>query len=139
MKFIILITKAKRCVNMLMISELIKKLEEVDKMDLVENSKQFEFLMNIKDVGMQIIFRKANPDMILEKFAEFNEFFEDNSTKTAYINSLQKIYQGIDKGTCSPDDLLMELGQYTPLIIFDDEEDEEQMTLFDDDDSWLYK
>ena len=32
-------------------------------MDLVENSKQFEFLMNIKDVGMQIIFRKANPDM----------------------------------------------------------------------------
>ena len=108
-------------------------------MDLVENSKQFEFLMNIKDVGMQIIFRKADGKMLLEKFAEFYDFFEDNSTKNAYINSLQKIHQGIDKGTCSPDDLLMELGQYTPLIIYDDEEDEEQMTLFDDDDSWLYK
>ena len=108
-------------------------------MDLVENSKQFEFLMKIKDVGMQIIFRKANADMILEQFAEFYDFFEDDSTKNAYINSLQKVHQGIDKGICSPDDLLMELGQYTPLIIFDDEEDKEQMTLFDDDDSWLYK
>ena len=115
------------------------ELEEVDKMDLVENSKQFEFLMNIKDAGMKIVFRKANADMIVEQFAEFCDFFEDNSTKNAYINSLQKIHVEVDKGVCSPDDLLMELGQYTPLIIFDDEEDEEQMTLFDDDDSWLYK
>lgn len=109
-------------------------------MDLVENSKQFEFLMNIKDVGMQIIFRKADGKMLLEKFAEFYDFFEEDSTKNKYIVSLQKIYTQINKGLCSPDDLLMELGQYTPLIVFDDEaEDEEQMVLFDDDDSWLYK
>lgn len=107
-------------------------------MNIVENSKQLEFLMKIRDVGMQIVFRKATSSMIIENFAGFDEYFEQDSTKFKYIKSLQKICHNIAQNRCSPDDLLYELGQYAPLIVYDDEEDEEQTLLFDEDDSWLY-
>lgn len=114
------------------------KTEEVDKMNIAENSKQYEFLMKIRDVGMAIIFRKANSLMVLESFAGFDEYFENQEKLHEYIQSLQKISVEIDENNCSPDDLLLELGQYTPYIIYDDEEDEEQTVLYDESDSWLY-
>lgn len=108
-------------------------------MNIAENSKQYEFLMRIRDVGMAIVFRKANSSMILENFAYFDEFFEDESKLYEYINSLQLISTKLSENDCTPDDLLFELGQYTPYIIYDDEEeDEDQTILYDEDDSWLY-
>lgn len=107
-------------------------------MNVAENSKQYEFLMKIRDVGMAIVFRRANSSMILENFAQFDEYFEDKTKLYEYIESLQDISIKIAEDKCTPDDLLFELGQYTPYIIYDDEqEDEEQTSLFDDD-SWLY-
>lgn len=109
-------------------------------MNIAENSKQYEFLMRIRDVGMAIVFRKANSSMILENFAYFDEYFEDKSKLYEYIDSLQLISTKISENRCTPDDLLFELGQYTPYIIYNDEEeeDEEQTTLYSEDDSWLY-
>lgn len=107
-------------------------------MNIAENSKQYEFLMKIREVGMAIVFRKADVEMILDNFAPFDEYFEDKDTVYEYIKSLQKICFKITGDNCTPDDLLFELGQYTPYIIYDDEEiDKDQTSLFDDD-SWLY-
>lgn len=108
-------------------------------MNIAENSKQYEFLMKIRDVGMAIVFRKADVEMVLDNFAPFDEYFEDKDKIYEYIKSLQKICSKISYNRCTPDDLLFELGQYTPYIIYDDEEiDEDQTNLFDDN-SWLYK
>lgn len=107
-------------------------------MNIAKNSKQYEFLMKIRDVGMAIVFRKADVEMVLDNFVPFDEYFEDKDKIYEYIESLQKICFKITNDSCTPDDLLFELGQYTPYIIYDDEEvDEEQTSLFDDD-SWLY-
>ena len=108
-------------------------------MNIIENSKQYEFLMKIRDVGMAIVFRKADVEMILDNFAPFDEYFENKDKIYEYIKSLQKICFKITDNSCTPDDLLLELGQYTPYIIYnDEEEDSEQTVLYDDDDSWLY-
>ena len=56
-------------------------------MNIVENSKQFEFLMAIKDVGMQIIFRKADASMILNEFIRFDDYIEDKEKRLQYIQS----------------------------------------------------
>lgn len=108
-------------------------------MNIAENSKQYDFLMKIRDVGMAIVFRRADVEMILDNFASFDEYFEDERKLYEYIKSLQKICSKISYNICTPDDLLFELGQYTPYIIYDDAEiDKDQTSLFDDD-SWLYK
>lgn len=109
-------------------------------MNIAENSKQYDFLMKIRDVGMAIVFRRADVEMILDNFASFDEYFEDEKKLYEYIKSLQKICFKITDNICTPDDLLFELGQYTPYIIYDDDEeaDNDQTSLFDDD-SWLYK
>lgn len=106
--------------------------------DLVNNSKQLEFLMKIRDLGLRIVFRQNIPTMhVLEIFEEYASYFESEDTVLKYFDSLQKITKEILYHNCSPDDLLLELGQYTPLIIYDDT-DESQTLLYDDDDDWLY-
>lgn len=108
-------------------------------MNIVENSKQYEFLMKIRDIGMAIVFRKADSSMVLENFACFDDYFKDEQKLYEYINSLQLIAAKIQENSCTPDDLLFELGQYTPYIIYDDEEEDgEQTTLYGEDDAWLY-
>lgn len=106
-------------------------------MNIVENSKQFDFLMAIKGLGMAIVFRKANPKMVLDLFVGFDDYIEDEDKLFEYIDSLQKISEKIAKEKCSPDDVLMELGQYTPYIIYNDFEDDVDQTSLDD--SWLYE
>lgn len=108
--------------------------------DLIENSKQLEYLMKIRDVGLRIVFKKDISVMfILETFEEYAAYFDSEDTVLQYFNSLQEITKKILYKDCSPDDLLLELGQYTPLIVYDDEDkDEEQTVLYDDDDDWLY-
>lgn len=108
-------------------------------MNIAENSRQYDFLMTIRDFGMAIIFKKANSSMVLESFAPFTDYFENESKLYEYINSLQLIATKINDNSCTPDDLLLELGQYTPYIIYDDEaEDEEQTLLYNESDAWLY-
>ena len=107
-------------------------------MEIVENSKQFDFLMAIKNVGMQIIFRRASGKMILNVFSHFDEYIEDKDMRVQYIKSLELVHDRIEMGRFTPDDLLFELGQYTPYIIYDDEEEDVEQTSLYEDDSWLY-
>lgn len=100
-------------------------------MNIVENSKQFDFLMSIKNVGMQIIFKKCNEMLIFQEFYKFNEYIIDDFAKIHFFKSLEKILTEFNQETLTPDNLLLELGQYTPYIIFDDDIDEEQSSLDD--------
>ena len=106
-------------------------------MDIVTNSKQLEFLMAIRNVGMQIVFRKANGKMVLNEFVRFDDYIEDKEKRLQYIQSLELVHDRVEVGRFTPDDLLLELGQYTPYIVYDDEKDVEQTSLYEDD-SWLY-
>lgn len=108
-------------------------------LNIAENSKQVEYLMAIRDVGMQIVFRRAKGTMVLNEFVRFDDYFEDQDKKMEFIKSLELVHDKINAGILTPDDLLFELGQYTPYIIYNDkEEDLNQTALFDDDDNWLY-
>ena len=107
-------------------------------MDIVENSKQFEFLMAIRDVGMKIVFRRAKKDIVMDTFVQFEQYIHDRDILYKYVQSIAKLDDQIGKQVCSPDDLLIELGQYTPYIIYEDD-DRAEDPLYDDDDGWLYE
>lgn len=108
-------------------------------MNIAENSKQLEYLMKIRDVGMQIVFRRADCLMVLNEFISFTDYIDDEIKRMDYIKSLEKVYQKISEKTLTPDELLFELGQYTPFIIYEDEEEDEEQTSLYADDSWLYR
>lgn len=107
-------------------------------MEIVENSKQMEFLMKIRDVGMMMVFRKANSGVVMMSFAPFVDYIKDEDILYKFAHSVAKLDNDIEVGIATPDSLLLELGQYTPYIIYDDEEEEENSRLYDVDDSWLY-
>lgn len=104
----------------------------------IENSKQIEFLMAIRDVGMKIIFKRAKKDIVMDTFARFEQYIQDRDILYKFVQSIAKLDEQIDKQTCTPDNLLIELGQYTPYIVYEDDERVED-PLYDDDDGWLYE
>ena len=88
---------------------------------IIENSKQAEYLNDIRDVGMNIIYGTVNGEEAYEIFEKYAEYIY-NSEK--YLNTLTSIKNLIDARDCTPDKLLMELGQYTLDIEYDDEEED---------------
>ena len=88
---------------------------------IVENTKQAEYLNDIRDVGMNIIYGTVNGAEAYEIFEKYAEYIY-NSEK--YLNTLTSIKNLIDARDCTPDKLLMELGQYTLDIEYEDEEED---------------
>lgn len=88
----------------------------------VENIKQVEYLNDIRDVGMNIIYGTVNGDEVYEIFEKYTEYIF-NTEK--YLNTLSSIKNLIDARDCTPDKLLMEMGQYTLDIEYEGEEYEE--------------
>lgn len=95
---------------------------EMFKMRNVENIKQVEYLNDIRDVGMNIIYGTVNGDEVYEIFEKYTEYIF-NTEK--YLNTLSSIKNLIDARDCTPDKLLMEMGQYTLDIEYEGEEYEE--------------
>lgn len=87
---------------------------------IVENIKQGEYLNDIRDVGMNIIYGTVNGEEAYEIFEKYAEYIY-NSEK--YLNTLTSIKNLIDARDCTPDKLLMELGRYTLDIEYEEEED----------------
>lgn len=118
-------------------------------MNIIKNSKQMDFLMSIKNIGMMMIFRKKIAYIdIMDAFAPFVEYIEDEDIALKYADSVLKIVSKIDLYSpdtllteLSPDDLLIELGQYTPYIIYNDEDNNKTVEnpLYDDDEGWFWK
>ena len=88
----------------------------------VENIKQVEYLNDIRDVGMNIIYGTVNGEEVYEIFKKYTEYIF-NTEK--YLNTLSSIKNLIDARDCTPDKLLMEMGQYTLDIEYEGEEYEE--------------
>lgn len=88
----------------------------------VENIKQVEYLNDIRDVGMNIIYGTVNGEEVYEIFEKYTEYIF-NTEK--YLNTLSSIKNLIDARDCTPDKLLMEMGQYTLDIEYEGEEYEE--------------
>ena len=86
---------------------------------IVENIKQGEYLNDIRDVGMNIIYGTVNGEEAYEIFEKYAEYIYNSER---YLNTLASIKNLIDARDCTPDKLLMELGQYTLDIEYDEEE-----------------
>lgn len=106
-------------------------------MDTITNSKQMEFLMRIKDVGMKMIFRKVYSGIVVSSFSEFEQYITDDKVRYNFVHSMMKMDEQIKNEQCTPDDLLMEMGQYTLNIIYEDAPQVEN-PLYNDDEGWFY-
>ena len=101
-------------------------------MDLIEigktkNVKQVEYLNNIREVGMGIIYGQTTPDVFLSIFEEYLDYVE---TPTEYLKTIKKVVYMIHMEECSPDDLLMLMGKHCPEIQYEEPQYED---LFEDD------
>ena len=88
-----------------------------------ENTKQNEFLMAIRDIGMGIIFCEATSEDLERTFVPYGDYFENSETLNKYLYDIFELAKAMDKGNCTPDDLLLTLGKYTKEIIYEDEEE----------------
>ena len=84
-----------------------------------ENSKQVEYLNDIRDVGMSIVFGECNPDAFSAKFEKYLDYVKKPSE---YLQTIKKVYNMMFKGECTPDDLLLIMGKYTKTIEYEEPE-----------------
>lgn len=89
----------------------------------LENTKQIEYLEDIRKVGMNIIFGTVSGEEFYSTFVPYGEYIEQDER---YTNTLTNIKNRIEIGECTPDDLLMTLGKFTLEIIYEDEVDEDE-------------
>lgn len=84
-----------------------------------ENSKQVEYLNDIRDVGMSIVFGECDADAFSLTFEKYLDYIEKPSE---YLQTIKKVYNMIHVGECTPDDLLMIMGKYTKSIEYEEPE-----------------
>lgn len=98
-----------------------------------ENVKQVEYLSDIRDVGMSIVFGECDADAFSSRFEKYLDYVEKPSE---YLQTVKKVYNMILKEECTPDDLLLIMGKYTKTIEYEEPEVEYSLPIdeFDDDD-----
>ena len=95
-----------------------------------ENSKQVEYLNDIRDVGMSIVFGECDADAFSLTFEKYLDYIEKPSE---YLQTIKKVYNMIHVGECTPDDLLMIMGKYTKSIEYEEPEIELDCLCYEDD------
>ena len=101
-----------------------KKLEVLDMKDLMnlgktENRKQVEYLNDIRDVGMSIVFGECDANNFSMVFEEYLDYVQKPSE---YLQTIKEVYNMIYAGECTPDDLLLKMGKYTKTIEYEEPE-----------------
>lgn len=86
----------------------------------IENSKQGEFLGDIRDLGMGIVFGKTTGEDIERTFVPYAEYIEDEKLVLKYFEAIYRLAHS----TPTPDDLLLGLGRFTLDIVYEEEEEE---------------
>ena len=94
----------------------------------IENIKQMEYLNDIKNVGMNIIYGTVNGEEAFETFEKYSEYIFNSER---YMNTVLSIKNLIDSRDCTPDKLLMELGKYTLEIEYEEDDEYEENDFFD--------
>lgn len=95
-----------------------------------ENVKQVEFLNDIRDVGMSIVFGECDADVFSLTFEQYLDYVEKPSE---YLKTIKEIYNMILRGECSPDDLLLKMGKHTKEIEYEEPEIDYDCLCYDDD------
>jgi len=85
----------------------------------LDNSKQAEYLEDIRNIGMQIVFREINKQQVYDAFAKYTEYLKNDDIKIQYLNTLKEIINELEKQ--SPDDILFKMGQYTKKIEYEED------------------
>ena len=96
-----------------------------------ENSKQVEYLNDIRDVGMSIVFGECDADAFSLTFEKYLDYVQKPSE---YLQTIKKVYNMIHCDECTPDDLLLIMGKYTKTIEYEEPEIELGIPADDDDD-----
>ena len=84
-----------------------------------ENVKQVEYLNDIRDVGMSIVFGECNADVFSLTFEKYLDYVEKPSE---YLKTIKEVYNMILVGECTPDDLLLKMGKHTKEIEYEEPE-----------------
>ena len=95
-----------------------------------ENVKQVEFLNDIRDVGMSIVFGECDADVFSLTFEKYLDYVEKPSE---YLKTIKEVYNMILRGECSPDDLLLKMGKHTKEIKYEEPEIDYDCLCYDDD------
>lgn len=82
-----------------------------------ENSKQVEYLNDIRDVGMSIVFGECSADAFSKRFEKYLDYVEKPSE---YLQTIKEVYNMILAEKCTPDDLLLKMGKHTKTIEYED-------------------
>ena len=79
----------------------------------LENEKQYEYLNDIKDIGMSIVFGECTGRQIYKTFKPYLHYLDD-AIKVEYLQTLWKIIANLSSQT--PDDILFKMGKFTKKI-----------------------
>lgn len=92
----------------------------------VQNDIQMQFLNDIRDCGMSLIFRQFE-DHDLNVFDKYENYIKEDYKQDEYIDAVTSCETALNCNTLTPDLLLLTLGQFTPLLVVEvrEEEDEE--------------
>lgn len=96
-----------------------------------ENVKQVEYLNDIRDVGMSIVFGECDADAFSSRFEKYLDYVKKPSE---YLQTIKEVYGMIHKGECTPDDLLLKMGKHTKEIEYEEPEIELDDCLYDEED-----
>lgn len=84
-----------------------------------ENSKQVEYLNDIRNVGMSIVFGECDADAFSLTFEKYLDYVQKPSE---FLQTIKKVYNMIHCNECTPDDLLLIMGKYTKTIEYEEPE-----------------
>lgn len=95
-----------------------------------ENSKQVEYLMDIRNVGMSIVFGECDADAFSMTFEKYLDYV---SKPTEYLATIKEVYNMIIREECSPDNLLLKMGKHTKEIEYEEPEIDLDCLCYEDD------
>lgn len=95
-------------------------------MQIVENEKQQEYLVDIRNVGLKIVMRECEKNEIKNTFFKYGGYMEDGDLEE-YIKEVLKLNSKNNQGILiNPDDLLLNLLRFIRNIQYEDYDEEDK-------------
>lgn len=91
----------------------------------LQNDIQMQFLNDIRDCGMSLIFRQFEA-RDLDVFDKYENYIKEDYKQDEYIDAITSCETALNCNTLTPDLLLLILGQFAPLLVYKVEEEKEK-------------
>ena len=92
---------------------------DLNEIGKTNNSKQVEYLNDIRTLGMGIIYGQTTMESFVDTFEPYIDYV---TSPNEYLQGLKLVAAMINENECSPDDLLLNMGRFVPNIEYKDEE-----------------